>query len=160
MIGNDVVDLDLAKTQSNWKRKGFLDKIFTHEEQNCILNAVHPEEMVWNLWSRKEAVYKIIMQRGGKCGYYPLKIKCTRCTTENGIVTFENEKFYTKTILYPNYIYTLAVVNQEHFTKIRKSENPENFIKIEGIPFYTLNSKLHAASKTHHGKFEHSVYLE
>ena len=34
MIGNDIVDLDLARTQSNWQRKGFLDKIFTKKEKN------------------------------------------------------------------------------------------------------------------------------
>ena len=32
MIGNDVVDLQLAKTQSNWQRKGFLEKQFTEFE--------------------------------------------------------------------------------------------------------------------------------
>ena len=33
MIGNDIVDLDLARKESNWKRKGFLDKIFSLQEQ-------------------------------------------------------------------------------------------------------------------------------
>ena len=37
MIGNDIIDLDVAKTESNWKRKGFLDKIFTANEQFQIL---------------------------------------------------------------------------------------------------------------------------
>ena len=33
MIGNDIVDLNLAKTQSNWQRKGFLERQFTKKEQ-------------------------------------------------------------------------------------------------------------------------------
>jgi hypothetical protein len=33
MIGNDVVDLALAQKESNWKRKGFLNKLFTSVEQ-------------------------------------------------------------------------------------------------------------------------------
>ena len=37
MIGNDIVDLKLAKNQSNWQRKGFLEKQFTEEEQKTIL---------------------------------------------------------------------------------------------------------------------------
>ena len=36
MIGNDIVDLALAQKESNWKRKGFLDKIFTLQEQLFI----------------------------------------------------------------------------------------------------------------------------
>ena len=36
-IGNDIVDLNLAKTESNWQRKGFLEKQFTQKEQEEIL---------------------------------------------------------------------------------------------------------------------------
>ena len=39
MIGNDVVDLKLAATESNWKRKGYLDKLFSVAEQEYIFNA-------------------------------------------------------------------------------------------------------------------------
>jgi hypothetical protein len=31
------VDLNLAKTQSNWQRKGFLEKQFSQKEQREIL---------------------------------------------------------------------------------------------------------------------------
>ena len=60
MIGNDIVDLALAKKESNWKRNRFLDKIFTQKEQLLIANAINPEIMIWNLWTRKEAAYKIV----------------------------------------------------------------------------------------------------
>ena len=33
MLGNDVVDLQLAAVQSDWRKKGFLDKVFSAEEQ-------------------------------------------------------------------------------------------------------------------------------
>ena len=33
MIGNDIVDLNLAERQSNWQRPGFLEKQFTIQEQ-------------------------------------------------------------------------------------------------------------------------------
>ena len=42
MIGNDIVDLNLAKTESNWQRKGFLEKQFTDSEINEILNSENP----------------------------------------------------------------------------------------------------------------------
>ena len=63
MIGNDVVDLNLAKTQSNWERKGFLGKIFTKKEQEFIFNTKSSFEMVWLLWSMKESAYKIYFKK-------------------------------------------------------------------------------------------------
>ena len=59
MIGNDIIDLDLTKIQSNWQRPKFLEKIFTLKERNFIQKAEDPELEVWKLWSRKEAAYKI-----------------------------------------------------------------------------------------------------
>ena len=35
-IGNDIIDLKLAKTQSNWQRKGFLEKQFTQKETTSM----------------------------------------------------------------------------------------------------------------------------
>ena len=55
MIGNDIIDLALARKESNWLRSGFLDKIFTLREKLLISNSQNPETTVWNLWSRKEA---------------------------------------------------------------------------------------------------------
>ena len=159
MIGNDVVDVVLAKNQSNWKRKGYLDKIFTLSEQEFILNSSNPDEMVWSLWSRKEAVYKIIIQKGGKRGYYPIKIECKNSDLENGIVVFENQHYYTKTIVSKDSIYSLAVENIENFNKITAISNFENLVKLNEIPFYQIDGKRYAASKSHHGRFEKSVYL-
>lgn len=160
MIGNDVIDLALATSQSNWKRKGYLDKIFTNLEQKFILKSLNTDEMVWSLWSRKEAVYKIIIQKGGKRGYYPIKIECLNAAFENGNVQFENQLFYTKSIISNSSIHSLAVENKEDFNKIITISNLENIKKINGIPFYELDSKIHAASKSHHGQFEKSIYLQ
>ena len=55
MIGNDIIDLSLAKIESNWQRKGFLEKQFTAKEQQLILEAPNSFVMVWRLWSMKEA---------------------------------------------------------------------------------------------------------
>ena len=76
MIGNDIVDLALAKKESNWQRNRFLDKIFTKNEQQIILNDANPEIMVWNLWSRKEAAYKIYNRETGIRGFFPLQLEC------------------------------------------------------------------------------------
>ena len=76
MIGNDLVDLKLANIQSNWQRKGFLDKLFTPKEQVYILNADNPFETVWLLWSMKESAYKLYLQQGATRFFNPLKVNC------------------------------------------------------------------------------------
>ena len=39
MIGNDIIDLKLAKKQSNYRRAGFLDKQFSSSEQ--VTNSIN-----------------------------------------------------------------------------------------------------------------------
>ena len=36
MIGNDIIDLAETRLRSNWKRPGFLEKVFSVEEQKII----------------------------------------------------------------------------------------------------------------------------
>ena len=159
-IGNDIVDLDLAKIQSNWRRIGYLDKIFTKKEQNFIFESKNQDEMVWQLWSRKEAVYKIVIQKGGIRGYYPLKMECLNFDLDNGIVCFEDTLFYTKTNISRKAIYSLALENKDNFNKIIEIKDPAAIIKIKGIPYFETDNKRHFASKTHHGRFEKTVSLQ
>ena len=55
MIGNDVIDLQLAAVQSNWQRPGFREKIVTEGENHLIDAAEDPFQTVWRLWSMKES---------------------------------------------------------------------------------------------------------
>ena len=160
MIGNDIVDLALAKKESNWKRKGYLDKIFTVSEQLLIQKSTNQELAIWNLWSRKEAVYKIILQKGGKRGYYPIKIECLDLNLENGMIQFENQIFFTKTTVKNESVYSIAVQNVNDFQNIKILDNSHLLFKVDGIPFISINNEVKNASKTHHGKFERIVYLD
>lgn len=65
MLGNDVVDLNLAAVQSNWQRKGFIDKICSADELALIGAAHDPYSFFWRLWTMKEACYKLINRRNG-----------------------------------------------------------------------------------------------
>ena len=94
-IGNDIVDLNLAKTQSNWQRKGFLEKQFTQKEQNEILNAENPFLKVWLFWSMKEAAYKCYTQKFKERFFAPQKFECSLIFKEAGTVVFEGVTFYT-----------------------------------------------------------------
>ncbi|HWR94554.1 MAG TPA: 4'-phosphopantetheinyl transferase superfamily protein [Flavobacterium sp.] len=165
MIGNDVVDLALAQKESNWKRRGFLDKIFTQNEQFLILNAKNPDAMVWNLWSRKEAAYKIYNRQTNIRGYFPLQLECFDLEITNefilGKVVIKNRIYYTKTEINPEFINTIAVENVQCFESIKTLKSRNNIQKINGIPYYfeTENLPTKPASISHHGRFERIVFV-
>lgn len=161
MIGNDIVDLDLARKESNWQRKGFLEKIFSQKEQNLIQNALNPELMVWNLWSRKEAGYKIYNRCTGIKGYFPWLLQCSYDDENLGKVIIDNFVFHTHTQITDEYIYTIAVSEKDFFDKIKPLETAENIKKINGIPyvFDIVNNTIKSVSKTHHGRFQKIISL-
>jgi len=110
MIGNDIVDIATSRIESNWNRKGFLNKIFTIEEQVQIQNSENQEIMVWNLWSRKEAAYKILNRMTQIRIFNPKQLECIDFEFKDnfifGKVISENNTFLTKTSITPDFIYT------------------------------------------------------
>ena len=161
MIGNDVIDLALSRIESNWQRKGFLDKIFTKNEQILIQNSKNQEPAVWILWSRKEAVYKIWNRKSGVRKYNPLQIECLDLELSNGKVQIDNEIYYTKSDVNAEFIHSIAVSELIQFENILLKTKLEAVEKINGIPFYKLdNSKSKIISKSNHGRFEFVVELK
>ena len=108
MIGNDIVDISLAKKQSDWQRRGFLDKIFTCAEQEQIASAINPFQMVWTMWSMKESTYKVLIQKGYKRFNNPRKLECALDTFYKGCVSAFDEQFITSTQQHSDYIFTTA----------------------------------------------------
>lgn len=165
MIGNDIVDLVLARKESDWKRKGFLNKIFTQNEQSLILNAENPEVMVWNLWSRKEAAYKIYNRKTQIRGFFPLQLECIDLEIIDGIifgkVFIKEDVYFTKTTISVQLINTIAVENTQVFDTIRKLKNRKNIQKSNGIPSYFGKDNLVSSpvSISHHGRFEQIVII-
>ena len=163
MIGNDIIDLTLAGKESNWKRAGFLDKIFTKKEQLMILNVQNPEHMVWNLWSRKEAAYKIYNRQTGIRAFIPLQLECFDLKTSNGIlygkVVCNSNIYFTKTEMSAQHIHTIAVTKMEDFDVVQYIENTLNIQKTNGIPNWVDNEKLvlKPMSISHHGKFTRRI---
>jgi len=111
MIGNDIVDLNLASVESNWQRKGFLDKIFTEVEQDLILNTNDPFKMVWLLWSMKESAYKVHVQQFNKRFFAPQKFQCTLISDTSGVVKIVDNQYNTESIITHNYIVTTTTSN-------------------------------------------------
>ena len=162
MIGNDIVDLDLARKESNWKREGFLDKIYTKQEQSLILNDPNPELMLWSLWSRKEASYKIYNRITGIRGYFPSRLQCHYVNENSGTVSIDGFVFYTQTQITNDYIYSIAVSEMSIFNKIKPLESLEKIEKENGIPYIldVSSNAISPVSITHHGRFQRviSVY--
>lgn len=157
MIGNDVIDLCLASRQSNWKRRGFLDKIFTLQEQKLILSATNPDTIVWLLWSRKEAVYKIWNRQSGKRAFNPLEFQSTEANS-SGIVRFGQEVFFVESQLSSEYIHTVAVTEVDHLPLVTYCPAQE-LQKQAGLPYFQINGHFVDASLSHHGRFESAIYL-
>lgn len=165
MIGNDIIDTELAKQESNWKREGFLNKIMTSSEQNLIANAINSETMVWYLWSLKEAAYKIYNRQTQIRAYIPLQLKCFDLEF-NEVNQYQYAKvlcdgriYLTTTCITPNYIDTVAVIKKSDFDRIVTLDPNVVILKKNGIPFYYENTVLNPLSKSHHGRFERIVTL-
>jgi phosphopantetheinyl transferase (holo-ACP synthase) len=161
MIGNDIVDLALARTESNLKRKNFLDKLFTKEEQLLVENANNPEVMVWNLWSRKEAAYKIYNRETGIRGYFPKQLVCSYESETSGTVCCNERVYYTKSTVTKDFIYTIATIEPQFFNQIEKINLDYKIHKTNGIPSIidTQTALSKPVSITHHGRFWEGITI-
>jgi len=111
MIGNDIVDLRIAAIQSNWRRKGWLQKIFTSSEQLLIKDAENPDQMVWKLWSMKEAAYKAHQRKFSLSRTYnPWDYVCT-----DTAVHIEDHQYNTITKHTKRYVYSIAYIRDTNF---------------------------------------------
>lgn len=158
-IGHDIVDLQLAKKESNIFRKGYLQKILTENELKILLNSRDIALSFWQMWSMKEAVYKILRQKGKERGYYPKKIEVLNVEVNNGIVGNDQQIFYTQTTFNSHYLETIALENHLDFKKIQRLNQADKLSKVNEIPVLLIDNKPFAASKSHHGRFESVVYV-
>ena len=136
MIGNDVIDLVQSRIESNWQRKGFIEKLFTAEEQQYIKDYDKPETMVWLLWSMKEAAYKIYNRQTKIREFCPKKLSCSLdfidCNLALGKVICNENKYYTKSIFSLESIHTIAVNNLKNINNVVEVDSKE-IIKDETV---------------------------
>ena len=156
MIGNDVVDLKLATTESNWKRTGYLDKIFTSVEQEFIFNAKNKTEMVWVLWSIKESVYKASLRIDYDRGFYPSKIEITSLKKKgseyNSIIKLKRKSFHALSKIAGGCIHTIATNFDYQLSNVYNLESNTPYFKDEnGLPLDYSNNYI---SISHHGNFK------
>lgn len=151
MLGNDIVDLNLAKTQSNWRRKRYLDKIFTTEEQLIISHAENPDLMVWVLWSMKESAYKIDNRKTGIRNFAPQSLSCTIHDNHHGEVNINGNTYFTKSNLQTAFVHTIAASHHHELEKVE--------ITIYEAPHHLFDYKsIKPACVSHHGKYLALIY--
>lgn len=176
MIGNDIVDLQLAKTQSNWQRKGFLEKQFTDVEIEKIVNSDDAFLQVWLFWSMKEAAYKLHVQQYQNRFFAPKKFQCSMISNTSGIIKFNEETYFSSSTITENYIHTIVFKNFDEIPNSKLFLMDEKTSKTAqvseqllssvtlataiqknefGVPFlYQKDKKLgFSVSTSHHGKF-------
>lgn len=165
MIGNDVIDILQSRQESNWQRKGFIQKLFTIDEQLLISHNPEPEIMVWTLWSMKEAAYKVYNRQTKIREYSPKKLVCKILSQDNnaifGQVTCCEQTYFTKTTLSKDIIHSIAASNLHDLNNAIEIERKAIYKDNKGIPHF-LNSalnKLQNVSISHHGRFEKVVTI-
>ena len=153
MIGNDIVDLTQAAQDSNWKRQGYLDKLFTTEEQFLISSNIQPDSMVWLLWTMKESAYKINSRQNKLREFAPVKLICNNLIIHDnmatGNVTYNDQLYFTRSTIEENYIHTIAARTLEELNSIRINimETNDHQIRINN-----------PSSVSHHGNYLALVY--
>ena len=162
MIGNDVIDLAVARKENNWRRPGFLSKIFTRSEQFLIKDSTDPEFLVWNLWSRKEAAYKIYNRETGIRAFIPLELECFYTNDKEGTVYCRGHKYNTKTYQEKDFLHTIALTEVSNFDLIIPVDKKQIIIKVNSIPFVeaTNSKELKPISISHHGRYYQAIGIK
>jgi phosphopantetheinyl transferase (holo-ACP synthase) len=177
VIGNDIVDLNLARLQSNWERQGYLQKLFTEDERKFIVNSNNQELNVWLLWSMKESVYKAVQRKYKLERFYnPKQFVCSQVqlTPEKarGKVSYQDEIFKTTSELFPDKVLSYTANTEfSHFSEEKNARflllqkvserfliplDPLNITKTgQGIPLITYHGdNLQIPfSLSHHGNY-------
>ena len=117
MIGNDIVDLSLAAGQSNWQHPRFLEKIFSHSEQQLILESSDRFSTIWRLWTTKEAAYTAYTQSVPGRFFNPKSFICSSLK-ETFEVTYKDFRIEVKTVLDGNAIYAETISNEQPVTEV------------------------------------------
>lgn len=109
MIGNDIVDISLASMQSNWRRAGFLEKLFSKSEIDVVMRDEHPTIMVWRLWSMKESAYKANYRLDKVRKFNPKQLECKLIDDQLGEVKIGTNLYKLRTETNQLYIHSIAL---------------------------------------------------
>ena len=116
MVGNDIIDIKQTQLDSDWRRPGFVQKVFNQQERSVITEATDPFHAVWRMWSMKESAYKLYLQLNPRQARFfnPSKIACELFSESQGVVKINGTSMATRTWMNSDYIFTHAAPTTIH----------------------------------------------
>ncbi|WP_127845436.1 4'-phosphopantetheinyl transferase family protein [Psychroflexus aestuariivivens] len=168
MIGNDIVDLNLAKASSNIFRPRYFKKILNTSELSFIQESQDQFLCFWRIWTLKEAAYKAFQRLFLFDNFYnPKLFSTTIINSELALVSYQNQILEFKSKMNSKYIYSwtssdknrqniIGSCKSEVKRQINQSLNLESFNlnKDEnGFPFVQVLKQKASISISHHGQF-------
>lgn len=169
MIGNDVVDLRLARHQTRWNSVTFQQKVLHPEEIKATQNKRLSFTEFWKIWSIKETAYKAHQRKTNqKPKFNPFHFLVEKLSENESKVIVEDKVYYVITYFNQHLAYSFTIPNgnssfqnfkiqAKHSTFIstikRKQLNNQLFKNENGIPFWKIRNQKIPISITHHGRF-------
>lgn len=117
MIGNDIIDLQLAGVQSDWQRPRFRERVFTANENQLIDSTEDPFYTAWRLWSMKESGYKALVRLLPKRFFSPKKLECSIAVNGSSSIRIGEFTFLAKTVREGERLHTTAQFDGEQPTR-------------------------------------------
>jgi len=174
MLGNDVVDFQLAKLQTRWKTEAFQQKVLHPIELDRFSSNPLCFTDFWKIWSIKETAYKAHQRRFNHSPRFnPFQFLVELLSENRSKVYIENEEYNVISYVGNHFIYsttegkeTCSIQNfniEAENTLFSKNLNrkhlAENLMKNEnGIPFLVEANRCVPVSITHHGSYFAYLY--
>lgn len=112
-VGNDVVDLGIARGLRKSEDLRFIKRIFTKSEKEAIFASNDPEAALWIFWAAKEAAFKLLSKKIGPLVFSHKKFEISFAdsiedTDSKGKAAYLNEEIFLLLQRNADYIHVLA----------------------------------------------------
>ncbi|OYQ43592.1 4'-phosphopantetheinyl transferase family protein [Flavobacterium aurantiibacter] len=164
MIGNDIIDLQVALSESIVLQQRRLDKICTLAEQRYIRQAENPWQAFWLIWTRKEACYKAFQRLHYIHSFCPHQIENQIDTSVilSDTICFRGKQFFVQTAIDGSKIHSICSSSEERLKEIHVLDDLQELLYLfdfkkdtKGLPFLQTknNHRRIPVSKSSHGAF-------
>ncbi|WP_298148703.1 4'-phosphopantetheinyl transferase superfamily protein [Flavobacterium sp.] len=164
MIGNDIIDLQFALSESIVLQQRRLDKICTLAEQRYIRQAENSWQTFWLIWTRKEACYKAFQRDNYIHSICPHQIEnqfdSSGMLSES--ISFRGKQFFAQTAIDGSKIHSICSSSEERLKEIHVLDDLQEVLYLfdfrkdtNGMPFLQTknNHRRIPISKSSHGAF-------
>ncbi len=154
-LGNDIVDWQLAKMQTQKLRPRSLEKICTPVEMEIILNDKNQLKCFWKIWAAKETAYKA--WQGFTKATPVFNPKAFRCQVKHEHLILVNTPTFSVNVTLgytPKYIF--AFIKKKDYTHhiYSRKDYLKLIEKLNAQGWFIKKSKLNIPSFQHHKNSE------